>query len=229
MTRLHVLTARTDRYRLRLRLPDGHDLLRLPIAKPCATTAWITRSSARSPAAPASSRAPMRDHPEREGPHGKRASRASTSLPTATPSTARSSTTSQGSRRKDLHRRLHQQLRTYRHHVRYRTLDFHDGLRAFRRRSSSPTAASERNLGLSPGLHGKKVKEDNSGKITAAQAQRLTAPSPFALLSSLKGRKHKIMAVSWWTFLSNRPPMIGVCLGKKGASESLYSLPASSR
>ena len=59
-------------------------------------------------------------------------------------------------------------------------------------------------------------------KITAAQAQRLTAPSPFALLSSLKeDGSTNLMAVSWWTFLSNRPPMIGVCLGKKGASGKL--------
>ena len=56
----------------------------------------------------------------------------------------------------------------------------------------------------------------------AAQAQRLTAPSPFALLSSLKeDGSTNLMAVSWWTFLSNRPPMIGVCLGKKGASGKL--------
>ena len=59
-------------------------------------------------------------------------------------------------------------------------------------------------------------------KITAAQAQRLTAPSPFALLSSLKeDGSTNLMAVSWWTFLSNRPPMIGVCLGKTGASGKL--------
>ena len=59
-------------------------------------------------------------------------------------------------------------------------------------------------------------------KITAAQAQRLTAPSPFALLSSLKeDGSTNLMAVSWWTFLYNRPPMIGVCLGKKGASGKL--------
>ena len=59
-------------------------------------------------------------------------------------------------------------------------------------------------------------------KLTPAQAQRLTAPSPFALLSSLNDdAETNLMAVSWWTFLSNRPPMLGVCLGKKGFSGKL--------
>lgn len=55
--------------------------------------------------------------------------------------------------------------------------------------------------------------------ITASQAQRLAAPSPFALLSSMKpDGSTNLMAVSWWTFLSNHPPLIGACLSKKGAS-----------
>ena len=59
-------------------------------------------------------------------------------------------------------------------------------------------------------------------RITAAQAQRLTAPSPFGLLSSLKDDgSTNLMAISWWTFLSNHPPMLGVCLGKKGISGKL--------
>ena len=29
------------------------------------------------------------------------------------------------------------------------------------------------------------------------------------------------MAVSWWTYLSNHPPSLGVCLSKKGLSGSL--------
>ena len=59
-------------------------------------------------------------------------------------------------------------------------------------------------------------------RLTAAEAQKLTSPSPFALLSVKRedGRTN-LMAVSWWTYLSNHPPMLGVCLGRKGLSGSL--------
>ena len=58
--------------------------------------------------------------------------------------------------------------------------------------------------------------------ITIAQAQRLTAPAPFALLSARRpDGSDNLMAVSWWTYLSNHPPMLGVCLSKKGLSGSL--------
>lgn len=58
--------------------------------------------------------------------------------------------------------------------------------------------------------------------ITAGQAQRLTAPHPFGLVSTLKeDGSTNLMAVSWWCFLSNHPPMLGVCLSKKGLSGSL--------
>lgn len=61
-------------------------------------------------------------------------------------------------------------------------------------------------------------------ELLFAQAQRLAAPAPFALLTTAApdGRDN-IMAVSWWTFLSNHPPMLGVCLSKKGLSGSLLS------
>ena len=59
-------------------------------------------------------------------------------------------------------------------------------------------------------------------EIPIGQAQRLTAPCPFALLSARKPDANtNLMAVSWWTYLSNHPPMIGVCLSKKGLSGSL--------
>ena len=59
-------------------------------------------------------------------------------------------------------------------------------------------------------------------KLTAVQAQRLASPAPFALLTAKKeDGKTNLMAVSWWTFLSNHPPMLGVCLSKKGLSGSL--------
>ena len=56
-------------------------------------------------------------------------------------------------------------------------------------------------------------------KLTIGQAQRLSAPCPFALLGTkTTDGKENFMAVSWWTYLSNHPPMLGVCLSDKGYS-----------
>ncbi len=58
--------------------------------------------------------------------------------------------------------------------------------------------------------------------IGIGMAQRLTAPCPFALLSTLKeDGSTNLMAVSWWTYLSNHPPTVGACLSKKGLSGEL--------
>ena len=58
--------------------------------------------------------------------------------------------------------------------------------------------------------------------INIGQAQRLTAPCPFALLSTVKDDgSTNLMAVSWWSYLSNHPPTIGACLSKKGLSGEL--------
>lgn len=56
-------------------------------------------------------------------------------------------------------------------------------------------------------------------EITVSQAQRMSAPCPFALLGTKSAAgKENFMAVSWWTYLSNHPPMLGVCLSNKGYS-----------
>ena len=58
-------------------------------------------------------------------------------------------------------------------------------------------------------------------EITIGQAQRLTAPAPFGLLSTRReDGSTNLMAISWWTYLTNHPPMIGVALSKKGLSGS---------
>ena len=58
--------------------------------------------------------------------------------------------------------------------------------------------------------------------ITIGQAQKMTAPAPFALLSACDGEgKTNLMAVSWWTYLSNHPPKLGACLSNKGYSGGL--------
>lgn len=59
-------------------------------------------------------------------------------------------------------------------------------------------------------------------RLTVAEAQKLASPAPFALLSvKREDGKTNLMALSWWSFLSNHPPMLGVCLSKKGLSGSL--------
>ena len=59
-------------------------------------------------------------------------------------------------------------------------------------------------------------------RLTVAEAQRLASPAPFALLSVRReDGQTNLMALSWWSFLSNHPPMLGVCLSKKGLSGSL--------
>ncbi|MBR4392777.1 MAG: flavin reductase family protein [Oscillospiraceae bacterium] len=61
-------------------------------------------------------------------------------------------------------------------------------------------------------------------ELSIGQAQRLTAPSPFGLLSTRQADgTTNLMAVSWWTYLSNHPPMLGVCLSKKSLSGSLIA------
>lgn len=67
--------------------------------------------------------------------------------------------------------------------------------------------------------HNLRLEENTMKELTIGQAQRMTAPAPFALLASAdKDGKTNLMAVSWWTYLSNRPPKLGACLSNKGYS-----------
>jgi len=53
-------------------------------------------------------------------------------------------------------------------------------------------------------------------------AQQLTSPNPFALLSTrMPDGTTNLMALSWWTYASNHPPTIAVCISKKGYSHKL--------
>ena len=59
-------------------------------------------------------------------------------------------------------------------------------------------------------------------KINISEAQKITSPNPFALITTLKDDgKTNIMALSWWTYLCNNPPKIGICTGDKGLTGSL--------
>lgn len=56
-------------------------------------------------------------------------------------------------------------------------------------------------------------------ELSIGQAQKMTSPAPFALLSSIdENGRTNLMAVSWWTYLSNHPVKIGACLSNKGFS-----------
>ena len=55
--------------------------------------------------------------------------------------------------------------------------------------------------------------------MTIGQAQKLTSPNPFALLSVRKNEgTTNVMAVSWWNYASNHPATVTVCLSSKGYS-----------
>lgn len=50
----------------------------------------------------------------------------------------------------------------------------------------------------------------------------MVSPNPFGLLTTLKpDGTTNIMAVSWWSFVSNNPASIAVCLSNKGYSGEL--------
>lgn len=59
-------------------------------------------------------------------------------------------------------------------------------------------------------------------KYSAAEIQKMVSPNPFGLLTALKpDGTTNIMAVSWWSFVSNHPAMVAVCLSNKGYSGTL--------
>lgn len=56
-------------------------------------------------------------------------------------------------------------------------------------------------------------------RITIGQAEKLTSPNPFALFTVRTPiGETNVMAVSWWTFVSNNPPIVAVSLSNSGFS-----------
>lgn len=55
-------------------------------------------------------------------------------------------------------------------------------------------------------------------EINAGLAQRLSSPNPFALVTSWDGSKTNVMALSWWTYCSNHPLTVAVCIGERSYS-----------
>lgn len=57
--------------------------------------------------------------------------------------------------------------------------------------------------------------------VTISEAQKMSSPNPFGLISVKKENGDtNLMAVSWWTYTSNHPASIAVCLNNKGYSGS---------
>lgn len=60
--------------------------------------------------------------------------------------------------------------------------------------------------------------------VNIGKMQKLTSPNPFALLSTRKEDGNtNLMAISWWTYASNHPATIAVCLSKRGFSSELIA------
>ena len=52
--------------------------------------------------------------------------------------------------------------------------------------------------------------------FTISQIQQCTSPNPFALISTQReDGTTNLMALSWWTYCSNHPATIAVCISKK--------------
>ncbi|MDD6346631.1 MAG: flavin reductase family protein [Lachnospiraceae bacterium] len=58
-------------------------------------------------------------------------------------------------------------------------------------------------------------------KLTIGQAEKLTSPNPFAILTvAAPSGETNVMAISWWNYASNHPATVTACLSKKGFSGS---------
>lgn len=55
-------------------------------------------------------------------------------------------------------------------------------------------------------------------KVDPGLAQKLSAPNPFALITAWDGRRTNVMALSWWTYCSNHPLTVAICIGNKSYS-----------
>ena len=57
--------------------------------------------------------------------------------------------------------------------------------------------------------------------ISIGAAQKLTSPNPFGLVTARKpDGSTNVMALSWWTYVSNHPATLAVCLSNKGYTGS---------
>lgn len=60
--------------------------------------------------------------------------------------------------------------------------------------------------------------------ITFREAQALSSPNPFGLLVSTDSQGNpNLMALSWWTYASNKPPTLLICISSRGYSAELVN------
>lgn len=58
--------------------------------------------------------------------------------------------------------------------------------------------------------------------VNISAIQKLTAPNPFCLVSSLEENgTTNLMALSWWTYVSNNPATVCIAMSKRGHSHTL--------
>ena len=64
--------------------------------------------------------------------------------------------------------------------------------------------------------------------VSVGQAQKLSSPNPFAVITSkTQSGFTNAAAISWWTYVSNRPPMLSFAMSQKSfTSECLAHNPA---
>ena len=57
--------------------------------------------------------------------------------------------------------------------------------------------------------------------VSINQIQKLTSPNPFALVSTLReDGSTNLMALSWWTYVSNHPATVAIALSERGYSHT---------
>lgn len=58
--------------------------------------------------------------------------------------------------------------------------------------------------------------------VDLRKIQMYTSPNPFALVStSKKDKSTNLMAISWWTYVSNKPATVAVCISKKSFTNEM--------
>lgn len=59
-------------------------------------------------------------------------------------------------------------------------------------------------------------------QVSIGEAQKLTSPNPFALVGTCDSQGNQnFMALSWWTYASNRPATLVICTSDHGYSGKL--------
>ena len=59
-------------------------------------------------------------------------------------------------------------------------------------------------------------------RVTISDAQKITSPNPFVLVTTARpDGKTNVMALSWWTYVSNHPATVCICTSNRGCTGGL--------